>query len=112
MNNIDKVINLTIEYINQITSDGRVTSGLIKFTSKMIDEEKTIAMDIYVFQTNFIRHFNTHIINRTIFIRNLKEKIKQKHFKLKDYKVNINEDKIIIIRKRAESVPCNITIIY
>ena len=31
---MDKVINLTIEYIDQISSDGKVTGGLIKFINK------------------------------------------------------------------------------
>ena len=31
MDNINKIINLTTEYIDQISSDGRVTGGLIKF---------------------------------------------------------------------------------
>lgn len=47
MDNINKVINLTTEYIEQIASDGRVTGGLIKFTPKNIDNEDNLAMDIY-----------------------------------------------------------------
>ena len=92
MDNINKVINLTIEYIDQITSDGRVTSGLIKFSSKTVDKEETISMDIYVLQTNFIRHFNTHIKEKENFI------------------IEITEDKIIVTRQSSK--PCAITITY
>ena len=54
-----QISNLTIEYIDQITADGRVNFAAIRFEEREIDGEKVIAMDIYVFQTNFIRHFNT-----------------------------------------------------
>ena len=37
MDNINKIINLTTEYIDQISSDGRVTGGLIKFINKNIE---------------------------------------------------------------------------
>ena len=110
MDNINKVINLTIEYIDQITSDGRVTSGLIKFSSKTVDKEETISMDIYVLQTNFIRHFNTHIKEEENFINALKEKINQKYSKIKDFKIEITEDKIIVTRQSSK--PCAITITY
>ena len=58
---IKQISNLTIEYINQITADGRVNFAAIRFEEREIDGEKVIAMDIYVFQTNFIRHFNTRV---------------------------------------------------
>ncbi len=112
MDNINKVINLTIEYIDQITSDGRVTSGLIKFSSKTVDKEETISMDIYVLQTNFIRHFNTHIKEKENFINALKEKINQKYSKIKDFKIEIIENKIIVTRQRPNAKPCAITITY
>ena len=112
MDNINKVINLTIEYIEQISSDGRVTGGLIKFINKNIDKEDTLAMDIYVFQTGFIRHFNTHINNQNNFIDKLKEKIKDNYSKSKDYKIKIADNKIEITRIRKEAKPCTLTITY
>ena len=112
MDNINKVINLTSEYIDQISSDGRVTGGLIKFIGKNIDNEKTLAMDIYVFQTGFIRHFNTHIIDKQLFFEKLKEKINNNYSKLKDYKTLVKDDKIEITRNRKEAKPCTITITY
>ena len=108
---MDKVINLTIEYIDQISSDGRVTGGLIKFINKKIDNEKTLAMDIYVFQTGFIRHFNTHIMDN-LFFEKLKEKINNNYSKLKDYKIVIKDNKIEITRNRKETKPCIITVAY
>lgn len=112
MDNINKVINLTIEYIGQISSDGRVTGGLIKFINKNIDNENTLAMDIYVFQTGFIRHFNTHINDPNNFIDKLKEKIKDNYSKSKDHKIEIKDNKIEIIRNRPEAKPCILTITY
>lgn len=108
---MDKVINLTIEYIDQISSDGKVTGGLIKFINKKIDNEKTLAMDIYVFQTGFIRHFNTHIMDN-LFFEKLKEKINNNYSKLKDYKIVIKDNKIEITRNRKETKPCIITVAY
>ena len=116
MENINKIINLTTEYIDQISSDGRVTGGLIKFINKNIDNEETLAMDIYVFQTNFIRHFNTHISDDThisdenIFINKLKEKIKNNYSNSKDYNIKITGNKIEITRNRKEAKPCTLTI--
>ena len=112
MDKINKVINLTIEYIDQISSDGRVTGGLIKFTNKNIDNEEVLTMDIYVFQTNFIRHFNTNITNKQLFFEKLKEKIKENYVKSKNHKIEISKNKIIITRNRKETKPCIITIAY
>lgn len=112
MDNINKVINLTIEYIDQISSDGRVTGGLIKFVNNKLDDEPTLTMDIYVFQTNFIRHFNTHINNQETFINKLQGKIKDNYSKSKDYKIEVNENKIVINRNRKEAKPCTLTITY
>lgn len=112
MDNINKVIGLTIEYIDQISSDGRVTGGLIKFSNNKFDTENTLTMDIYVFQTNFIRHFNTHINNQKAFINKLQEQLTNNYSKLKDYKIEINENKIIITRNRKEAKPCTLTIAY
>ena len=112
MDNINKIINLTTEYIDQISSDGRVTGGLIKFINKNIDNEETLAMDIYVFQTNFIRHFNTHISDENTFINKLKEKIKNNYSNSKDYKIKITGNKIEITRIRKEAKPCIITVTY
>ena len=112
MDKINKVINLTIEYIDQISSDCRVTGGLIKFTNKNIDNEEVLTMDIYVFQTNFIRHFNTHITNKQLFFEKLKEKIKENYVKSKNHKIEISKNKIIITRNRKETKPCIITIAY
>ena len=112
MNNINKIVNLTTEYINQISSDARVTSGLIKFESKNIDIKDSLAMDIYVFQTGFTRHFNTHIVDKEKFFNNLKEKIKNNYAKLKDYNINIQTTKIEITRNRKENKPCILTITF
>lgn len=112
MDNINKVINLTIEYIDQISSDGRVTGGLIKFINKNIDNKETLAMDIYVFQTSFIRHFNTHITDKELFLDKLKAKIKDNYSKSKDYKIKITGNKIEITRNRKETKPCTLTITY
>lgn len=112
MDNINKVINLTIEYIDQISSDGRVTGGLIKFTRKNIDNEESMSMDIYVFQTGFIRHFNTHVVDIETFMDKLNEKIKENYSKSNDYKIKVDKDKIIITRNRKESKPCIMTITY
>lgn len=112
MDNINKVINLTIEYIEQISSDGRVTGGLIKFAPKNIDNENSLTMDIYVFQTGFIRHFNTHISDRKKFISNLKEKVKERYSNQKDYQIDIKNDKVEITRNRSETKPCTLTITY
>ena len=112
MDNINKIINLTTEYIDQISSDGRVTGGLIKFINKNIDNKETLAMDIYVFQTSFIRHFNTHISDGNTFINKLKEKIKDNYSKSKDYKIKIADNKIEITRIRKEAKPCTLTITY
>ena len=112
MNNINKIINLTTEYIDQISSDGRVTGGLIKFINKNIDNEETLAMDIYVFQTSFIRHFNTHITDKELFLDKLKAKIKDNYSKSKDYKIEINAEKMEIIRNRLEAKPCTLAITY
>ena len=109
MNNIDKVINLTKEYIEQISSDARVTSGLIKFFHKQIDNEKVVTMEIYVLKTNFIRYFNTHILDKELFIKKLKEKL-PKCFN-KNYEVNIT-DKIAVKRERKENKPCIIIVTY
>lgn len=112
MDNINKVINLTVEYIDQISSDARVTGGLIKFVNQNIDNENTLTMDIYVFQTGFIRHFNTHILDKDAFLNNLKEKLTSNYSKSKTYKINIQKDKIEITRNRKENKPCIITITF
>lgn len=112
MDNINKITNLTTEYIDQISSDARVTGGLIKFISKDIDNENIITMDIYVFQTGFIRHFNTHVSDLNNLINNLKEKLEDKYLKSKDYKIKISNDKIAITRIRKDSKPCTLTITY
>ena len=46
---INKISNLTLEYIDQITSDGRVNLGEIYFKTMKIENENVITMDIYVF---------------------------------------------------------------
>ncbi len=108
---MDKVINLTIEYIDQISSDGRAAGGLIKFTNKNIDSEEVLTMDIYVFQTGFIRHFNTHITDN-LFFEKLKKQINSNYSKLKDYETLVKDDKIEITRNRKEAKPCIITVTY
>ena len=83
---INKISNLTLEYIDQITSDGRVNLGEIYFKTMKIENENVITMDIYVFQTNFIRHFNTHIkgTNTVSFSSSLLNKIASKYSKNRD----------------------------
>lgn len=82
---IKQISNLTIEYIDQITADGRVNFAAIRFEEREIDGEKVIAMDIYVFQTNFIRHFNTRVpaSNSVSFSRNLLTELIKKYQKTK-----------------------------
>ena len=109
MNQIDKVINLTKEYIEQISSDVRVTSALIKFVCRQIDNEEVVTMEIYVLRTNFIRHFNTHILDKKLFVKKLKEKLPKRLNK--NYEVNIT-DKIEIKRERQENKPCVIIVTY
>lgn len=110
---INKISNLTLEYIDQITSDGRVNLGEIYFKTMKIENENVITMDIYVFQTNFIRHFNTHIkgTNTVSFSSSLLNKIASKYSKNKDYKLNPYDKKVITLtRSRKEALPCTINI--
>lgn len=110
---INKISNLTLEYIDQITSDGRVNLGEIYFKTMKIEKENVITMDIYVFQTNFIRHFNTHIkgTNTVSFSSSLLNKIASKYSKNKDYKLNPYDKKVITLtRRRKEALPCTINI--
>ena len=52
-------------------------------------------MDIYVFQANFIRHFNTHITSKQLFFEKLKEKTKENYVKIKKYKIEISKNKLL-----------------
>ena len=79
MNNINKIVNLTAEYINQISSDARVTSGLIKFESKNIDIKDSPCHGYICFPNGVHKAFNTHIVDKEKFFNNLKEKIKNNY---------------------------------
>ena len=109
---IKQISNLTIEYIDQITADGRVNFAAIRFEEREIDGKKVIAMDIYVFQTNFIRHFNTKVpaSNSVSFSRNLLTELIKEYQKNKDFKLSpFKKSAISVTRNRPDSyVPVSI----